>query len=153
MTRTNPDTSKWDRRFMDLAELVASWSKDPSTKVGCVIVNDLRQVISLGYNGFPRGVDDDLRRYENRENKYLMVQHAEANAMHNAIQSPRGCTAYVTAHPCSQCAGALIQCGVKRVVCPDPSGGFSERFATSIAAATFMFGESGIEVVLMHDDQ
>ena len=73
----------WDKRFLDLAEHVAGWSKDPSTQVGCVIVNDKRVVVGLGYNGFPRGVEDTPERLNDRPTKYLMVQHAEVNAILN----------------------------------------------------------------------
>lgn len=135
---------KWDRRFMEVAEMVASWSKDPSTKVGCIIVNERRQIVAQGFNGFPRGVGDYDKRYSDRALKYLMVQHAEANALHNAVQSPRDCIAYVTHMPCSQCAGALIQCGIKGVVTHEPDGGFRERFADSINATVTMFGETGV---------
>lgn len=140
--------SKWDERFLELAHHVGSWSKDPSTKVGCVLVDDQRRVVGLGYNGFPRGVDDNAARYDNRPMKYLMVQHAEANAILNAVGKTAGCTAYVTHHPCANCAGLLIQAGVHRIVSLAPEGGIAERFADSFAAASLMFGEAGIEVEL-----
>lgn len=108
--------TEWDVRFLKLAQEVASWSKDPSTKVGSVIVNAQRQILSLGYNGFPRGVIDD-NRLEDRLTKYAMVVHAEANAIVNSTGSLVDSTAYTwPLMPCSTCAGLLIQSGVKRIV-------------------------------------
>ena len=86
-----PPLMKWDKRFLDLSQLISSWSKDPSTKVGAVVVDDDRRVISLGYNGFPRGVSDD-ERLDNRESKYKIVTHAEANALLFASESLKGYT-------------------------------------------------------------
>ena len=109
----------WDRRFLELASVVGSWSKDPSTKVGAVIVNENKQIVSMGYNGFPRGVRDDYR-LENRETKYNLIVHAEANAIIHAKESLEGCTIYTDPFmPCSKCAGLIIQSGIKRVVSLD----------------------------------
>lgn len=140
--------TNWDSRFLELAHHVSSWSKDPSTKVGCVLVDDQRRVVGMGYNGFPRGVDDSSERYNDRPTKYLMVQHAEANAVLNAVGKTAGCTAYVTHHPCANCARLLIQAGVKRIVSIAPEGGIAERFADSFRAAATMLDESGVEVEL-----
>jgi dCMP deaminase len=107
---------KWDRRFLDLALHVSTWSKDPSTKVGAVIVNEDNQVISLGYNGFPRGVADLQHRYDDRPTKYLFVAHAERNALDNAFTSTKGATLYTSLCPCNECAKSIIQKGIKRVV-------------------------------------
>lgn len=133
-----------DARFLGLAAHVAAWSKDPSSQVGCVLVDSKRRVVGMGYNGFPRGVDDCPARYADRPTKYAMVVHAEANALLNAVSSPAGCTAYVTHHPCSNCAGLLIQAGVARVVCPVPDAGIAERFRDSFAAARVMLAEAGV---------
>lgn len=111
----------WDLRFMEMAELVASWSKDPRTKVGCVLADSKHRVLGVGYNGFPRGVDDRSDRYANREVKLAMVKHAEENAVFNAAKHDLSdAVAYVTLAPCSSCAGTLIQAGVRRVVFPEP---------------------------------
>jgi dCMP deaminase len=75
---------KWDVRFLELANHIAQWSKDPSTKVGAVIVRPDRTICSVGYNGFPRGVDDNEERYMDRPTKYEFVVHAEANAIIHA---------------------------------------------------------------------
>jgi len=140
--------TKWDRRFLDLADHIAAWSKDPSTKVGCVIVNHNRIVVSVGYNGFPRGVNDNSERYNDRSLKYLLVQHAEANAISSAREPLEGFTAYVTQHPCSSCAGLLIQAGIKRIVTTEPGEGLKERFGDSFDATRMMCKEAGIELEL-----
>ena len=139
----------WDNRFLNLAKTISDWSKDPSTKVGCVIVDTKRQVVGLGYNGFPRGVKDHQHRLDDRPTKYLMVQHAEANAVLNATASVDGCTAYVTHMPCASCAGILIQSGVKRICTTRPTDGIAERFAESFAITEIMLGETGIDLVFL----
>lgn len=144
--------SKWNKRFLDLAGEIASWPKDPSTKVGCVLVDDQRRVVGIGYNGFPRGVDDNKERYENRDLKYLMVQHAEANAILNAVGDVSGTIAYVTHHPCSNCLGLLIQASVRSIVTNPTPAGLAERFKDSFSAAKMMAEEAGIEIIELGDD-
>ncbi len=108
---------KWDLRFMELAKHYAGWSKDPSTQIGAVVVDSLNRQLGQGYNGFPRGVNDDPERYANREEKYPLVVHAELNAILNCTLSPRGATLYVyPLPPCPECTKAIIQSGIKRVV-------------------------------------
>ena len=105
--------TNWHERFFALADLVGSWAKDPSTRVGAVIVRPDRTVASIGYNGFPRGVDD---KYTTREDKLLRTVHAEANAIITAREPLHGYTLYVTPlHPCANCAGLIIQSGIKKV--------------------------------------
>jgi dCMP deaminase len=107
---------KWDLRFLEMARNAAGWSKDPSTKVGSVIVDDDKRVISVGYNGFPKGVADD-RRLDDREEKYKVIVHAERNALLFANKDVEGCHMYTYPFmPCSVCAGMIIQSGIKRVV-------------------------------------
>ena len=106
----------WDERFIGLAQHVATWSKDPRTKVGAVLVNETKQVLSVGYNGFPRGVFDLLARYEERETKLMFVAHAERNALDNCFADTRGSTLYCTLPPCNECVKSIIQKGVKRIV-------------------------------------
>ena len=107
---------KWDLRFIEMARNAASWSKDPSTKVGAIIVDDDKRVISVGYNGFPKGVNDD-ERLDNREEKYKMIVHAERNALLFANADVKDCHIYTYPFlPCSVCAGMIIQAGIKRVV-------------------------------------
>jgi dCMP deaminase len=137
----------WDKRFFELAGHVAGWSKDPSTKVGAVIVNDKRQVLGMGYNGFPRGVDDMPHRYENRETKLLLVAHAERNALDNTFVDSEGATLYSTLFPCTDCAKGIIQRGIKRVVTTQPSETQYQRFNCDISA--MMFDEAGVELVVL----
>lgn len=113
---------KWDRRFLDLAKLVASWSKDPSTQTGAVIVRPDRTVVSLGYNGFPRGTSDDPALYADRPTKLDRVVHCEVNAILTAKEPLAGYTLYT--YPflsCIRCATVVIQVGLKRVVAPRPT--------------------------------
>ena len=115
-------STKWDQRFLKLAEHISGWSKDPSTKVGCVVVGEDREIRSTGFNGFPRGIADDAARLEDREQKYPLICHAEENAIMHAARiglSLKGCTAYVTWPPCTRCARSLIQAGVVEVVYPE----------------------------------
>lgn len=143
---------KWDWRFLELAKLVASWSKDPSTRVGAVIVRPNRTVLSLGFNGFPRGCSDEEELYADRDQKYLRVVHGEMNAILTAAEPPRHCTLYVwppAARPftCAQCAAAVIQSGIIRVVGVEAlAATFNERWKPSYAAAAEMYAEAGVTV-------
>lgn len=112
---------KWDFRFLRIAQEVASWSKDPGTKVGAVLVAD-RRIIATGFNGFPSGLSDDLSRYEDRETKLAYTIHAEVNSVLNAAKNgatTKGSTLYVTFPPCVNCSTCIVQAGVERVVCPE----------------------------------
>ena len=111
-------TPKWQQRFMELAVHIASWSKDPSTQVGCVIVDAEKHILSTGYNGFPRGVHDAAAIYQDRPIKHLRVVHAEANAVAAASRhgvSLMGSIVFTTFPCCAQCAALLIQAGVDTV--------------------------------------
>lgn len=111
------NVSKWDLRFLDLTKLISGWSKDPSTKVGAVIVDGDNRVVSIGYNGFPIGIDDDDDRLNNRELKYKMIIHAECNALMFANTNLVGYTMYTYPFmPCPKCASMIIQSGITRVV-------------------------------------
>ena len=137
---------KWDRRFLELAEHIAQWSKDPRTQVGSVIVDDKKRVVSLGYNGFPRGVDDIPERYADRTIKHMYVAHAERNALDNAPLMVDGCTLYTTLFPCMECAKSIIQKGITRVVSHDYEED-NDKFGWSY---TFqMFIEAGVEFKLL----
>jgi dCMP deaminase len=139
--------SKWNIRFMELAEHVAEWSKDPSTKVGCVIVDDQNRVVSLGFNGFPRGVKDFKDRYENRELKYLFVAHAERNALDNAPLSVEGCTLYSPLLPCNECAKSIIQKGIAKVISYAPD---DDRPHLHWDITMQMFKEAGVQLYLIN---
>lgn len=141
---------KWHHRFLDMAKLVASWSKDPSTQTGAVIVSPDRTVVSVGYNGFPRGVEDQLERYENRELKYKMIVHCERNALLFANQSLQGCILYT--YPflsCSVCAGMVIQSGIKVCVAPVLPERLVERWGADLELTRTMFTEAGVAIVEM----
>ena len=107
----------WDVRFMELAHLTGSWSKDPNEKVGCLLVRD-KNVLAGGFNGFPRGIVDDARLFD-RDVKLQLIVHAEANSVASAAlhgHSVKGATAYITRPPCTQCAALLIQAGITKVI-------------------------------------
>ena len=141
-------TSKWDLRFIDLARHISEWSKDPSTKVGCVIVGEDREIRSTGFNGFPRGIVDTSERLEDRNQKYPMICHAEENAIMHAARigvSLKGTTAYVTWPPCSRCSRSLIQAGVSEVIYPS-NVQIPDRWQSDFDIASEMMNEAGIIV-------
>jgi len=136
----------WDSRFLEMARLVSTWSKDPSTQVGAVITRG-KFVVSLGFNGHPKGVADTPERLEIRENKYRTIIHAEMNAILTAKQDLEGCTVYVWPFmPCSQCGSAIVQAGIKRVVSLKSN---NERWTESFAFTSDIFTEAGVELVLL----
>lgn len=135
--------TKWDRRFLGLANLVATWSKDPSTGVGAVIVDAKNRIVSMGFNGFPRAVRDDEAALNNRDEKLRRTIHAEANAILFAGRPVEGCTIYVTHPPCAKCAATIIQAGIARVVSRPPWNSFTERWADDMRSAAEMFAEAG----------
>lgn len=149
---------KWDRRFLELAKQVSTWSKDPSTQVGAVLVKD-RKVVGMGYNGFPRGVTDSEERLNNREIKYPMVVHAEVNAILQAGHAAKGSTLYV--YPsfmlppmCADCCGVAIQAGVSQVVGykPDEEDPRVKRWADSISLAATMWEEATFHDVRSYEE-
>lgn len=114
---------KWNAQFMQLAQVASTWSKDKSTQVGCVIVSPQKEILSMGYNGFPRGVDDNVPERHERPTKYEFVVHAEANALLNAGRNGTrldGGVLYVTMPPCARCAGFIVQSGIKEVIYLEP---------------------------------
>ena len=139
--------SKWSERFMHLAEHVATWSKDPSTQVGCVIVDKQNRVVSLGFNGFPRGIKDLVNRYEDKVRIYLFVAHAERNALDNAPLSVEGCTLYSPLLPCNECAKSIIQKGITKVVSYEPT---EDRPYLRWDITKQMFLEAGVQLYLIN---
>ncbi len=141
MTHTN-----WDLRYLELAKLVASWSKDPSTQTGAVIVRPDNSVASLGYNGFPRGIEDLPERYSNRETKYSLIVHCEMNAVLSAHSGVRGCTLYTWPFlSCDRCAVHMIQAGIVRAVAPSCPPDKQERWAGVFTETRSRFEEAGVE--------
>jgi len=140
---------KWDYRFIELAKHVSSWSKDPSTKVGAVIVDKHNIVRGMGYNGFPRGVKDTSERYADRETKYRFVVHAELNAIMNATGSVRECRIYVwptlmVPSVCPECCKAVIQSGIEEVV--GLQGETQERWQEMAHISETMLREAGLRI-------
>lgn len=139
------DQIKWDKRFLDLAKHISSWSLDPSTQTSSVIT-DGKRIISVGYNGLPMGVEDTHERLNNRELKYSMVVHCERNALLFARGSVENCTLYTWPFmSCSVCAGMVINAGIKRCVAPVNN---NPRWVDSFKLTQQMFQEAGVELVL-----
>jgi dCMP deaminase len=139
---------KWDIRFLELARFKSQWSKDPSTKVGCVIVDKNKREISTGYNGFAQGIKDSKERYDNRDIKYKMVLHSEINAIIFAQRDLTGCTIYTyPMPPCAICTSAIIQAGIKRIVAITPSDDQRSRWQKDFDLSQAMMNEAGIECV------
>lgn len=140
---------KWDGRFLQMAELVASWSKDPSTKCGAVIVRPDRTVVSEGYNGFPKGCDDAEELYANRELKYSRVVHAEMNALLHAREPLHGYTMYTVPRgfgpSCDRCSAHIIQAGITRVVHYGvEEDDFASRWQEACERGLQMYREAGV---------
>jgi dCMP deaminase len=148
------DRERWDRRFLALAEHVAQWSKDPSTKVGAIVVEpSTKLVLGLGYNGFARGVEDTDERLNDRETKYRLVVHAEVNAILAAGLRARGATIYVwpsfmSPPICSDCGKMAIQAGIQEIVGYEvDETNLSDRqlrWKDSIMASRQMWDEAGL---------
>ena len=131
----------WDSRFLRIAEEVSTWSKDPSTKVGAVIVDNRNRVVSMGYNGFPQGVADD-ERLDDREAKYKRIVHAEMNALLFSSKPVVDCRIYTyPLLPCPRCAGPLIQAGINMVICPKNT---PERWSADFEISREILAEAGI---------
>ena len=125
----------WDLRFISLAQYIATWSKDPSTKVGAVLVGPDHEVISHGFNGFPSTMRDDLELYNNREEKLDRIVHAELNALiYAARRLPEGTILYtIPFMPCHKCCIIMIQAGIRRFVAPSPTQAQAERWGDSFS--------------------
>lgn len=120
---------KWDLRFLDMARLVGSWSRDPSTKVGAVITDKQKRIISVGFNGFPQPMPDVASFYSDREEKLSRIVHAEINALIFARGIPEGATLYTyPLMPCERCVVQLLQAGIRRFVAPMASAEHVERW-------------------------
>ena len=141
---------KWDKRYLALAKEVSTWSKDPSTQVGAVTVGAKKEVLSQGFNGFPRGIEDSDERYNHRQTKYKFVVHAEMNAIYNATYSGvslDGATLYVYGLPiCSECAKGIIQVGIKKVVVKKAKE--LDNWNESVELSKQMFDEADVELVI-----
>jgi dCMP deaminase len=143
----------WDYRFLMMAKMVGTWSKDPSKKIGAVAIDDKKHILSTGYNGFPKGIADTEERLNDRPTKYKYVVHGEMNAIYNATYNGinlDGSTLYVWGLPvCSECAKGIVQVGIKRVVI-----GYEdlpeERWVESFNSTLEIFNEAGVVVEDYH---
>jgi dCMP deaminase len=134
---------KWDVRFLELARFVSNWSLDPSTKVGAVISDKHNRVVSIGYNGFPKGIKDD-ERLNDRETKYKIIVHGEINAITFANRNLENCTLYTYPfEPCPRCAGIIIQSGIKRIVAPINK---IDRWENDFKLSRQLFNEANIKI-------
>lgn len=141
----------WDYRWLMLARHISSWSKDRSTKVGCVIVGNANQVLALGYNGFPRGIDDYVPDRHERPAKYKWTEHAERNAIYNAARTGTnltGAVLYVPWFPCVDCARGIVQAGIIRVgtTPPEYEQSFMARWGEDLKVSYDLMTEAGVEV-------
>jgi dCMP deaminase len=150
MTNVNKQ-EKWDRRFMDLCNHISEWTEDRDFKVGAVIVGPDQEIRSTGYNGFPRGVRNDVEdRYDRKSGeKFFWFEHGERNAIYNAARigvSIKDCTLYVNRFPCSDCTRAIIQSGIKTVCCP-PKPSNDGALDHSFDVSEVLIEESGIKLI------
>ncbi len=149
------DYISWDEYFMGISLLSCCRSKDPNTQVGACIVNSENRIMSVGYNGFPKGCSDDEYPWERsgedqNETKYPFVCHAELNAILNAGgNSLKGCKIYVALFPCNECAKAIIQSGINEVIY------ISDKYADSAAtiASKRMLASAGVKLTPFKSDK
>jgi len=140
-------STNWDQRWLGLAQYISTFSKDPSTKCGGVIVRPDKTLASIGFNGFPKGIEDWSHHYENREKKYRKIIHAEINALHFAREQVVGYTLYTWPFaPCEACALHIIQKGIARVVAPKET---PDRWKESVRNASALFTEAGVALYLI----
>ncbi len=143
----------WDRRFIELAKHIGKWSKDRSRQVGCVVVDSKKVVRALGYNGFPRGLDDNDDTRHVRPEKYLWTEHAERNAIYQAARtgnSVDGCTMYLAWFPCVDCARAIVQAGIVELVATRPDLS-DAQWGHDFSVSTRLLEEAGIRLRYVED--
>lgn len=140
------DTPRLREWAIDMAKHVSKLSKDPSTKVGAVIFDPKRRIVSAGYNGFARGVKDAPKRLMDRGTKLKLTLHAEKNAILFATSPLDGCTLIVTHPCCAQCAAQVVQSGIAHVIWPRPAPEFMARWAEDYALSKAQFAEAGVTV-------
>lgn len=139
------DTKKWDYRFLDLAEFISSWSKDPSTKVGAVITDCDNRIVSIGYNGFPKNIYDYPEMLNDRETKYNMIVHGEMNAILFANRSLMNCSLYTYPFiPCPRCSSMVIQSGINRIISYKNS---IDRWEKDLKLSRWLFKQANIDLI------
>ena len=138
---------KWKKRFLKSSKEISTWSKDPSTKVGALIISEDRNIISTGYNGFPRNIEDTEERLNNRELKYKFILHAEMNCILNALyngRSVKDCILFVHGlPPCSECTKSIIQAGIKKVITDSKA---TDNWKESLKLSLEMLKEANVEI-------
>mgnify|MGYP001157469012 FL=1 len=141
---------KWDEYFINIAEQVKLKSKDRKTQIGVVVVGKDNEIVSTGYNSFPRGINDNLNERQERPEKYFWFEHAERNAIYNAARigvSTLGTTMYMTCGmSCSDCARAIINSGVSKIVLRKGKGAKGDKWNESSIRSIQMFKEAGVIV-------
>jgi len=144
-------SKEWSDKYMRLAKEISTWSKDPKRKVGAIVVGEDGQILSQGFNGFPRGIKDNPERLNNRERKHNLMVHGEMNAIYNATLngvSLKNSTLYVYGLPtCNECAKGIIQVGIKKVVAMRPKE-YNGRWDESIKSASALFNEAEITYLI-----
>jgi dCMP deaminase len=147
----------WNDYFLNIAQQVKLKSKDSRTQIGAVIVGIDKEIVSTGYNSFPRGINDDVEQRQERPEKYYWFEHAERNAIYNAARigvSTKDCTIYLTCGiPCADCARGIINAGIRRIVCyPEISGAKGQHWDEHMKRSLVMFNEAGVEIEYYNKD-
>tara|TARA_Y100000310_G_scaffold239405_2_gene242996 strand:- start:4273 stop:4722 length:450 start_codon:yes stop_codon:yes gene_type:complete len=148
----NINRLKWAERFYSLALEVATWSKDPKAKVGAVLVSPCTRQFSFGYNGFPQGIKDSETRLEDTETKLALTVHAELNAILNARTNLTGWSLVTTKAPCLDCAKAIVQAGIREVICP-PIKETLSNWGSSQAKAFELLNEANIMITIIEEEE
>jgi dCMP deaminase len=140
----------WKEYFRGIAHQVKLKSKDRYTQIGAVVVGSDNQIVSTGYNSFPRGIDDSIDERQERPEKYYWFEHAERNSLYNAALigvSTKGCTMYLTCGiPCSDCARGIINSGISKIVCERVGGAVGNLWDEHAKRSIEMFNEAGVRI-------
>ena len=155
MTQQNENMGTWDHKFIGLSKHIAQWSKDTNRKNGAIVVDSDNIVLSMGYNGFPRGCDDSISERYDRPDKYFYTEHAERNSIYHAARhgvSLKGCSMYVTMFPCSDCARAIIQSGIKKLITPKPDLS-SQIWGKHFEISLEMLREANVEIIMINENE
>jgi dCMP deaminase len=141
----------WDEYFINLANSIKLKSKDNSTKIGAVIVGKENEIVSTGYNSFPRGIDDNVPERQERPEKYYWMAHAELNSIINSARigvSTNHCVMYMSCSiPCADCAKAIINAGICKIYCKKDDESIGVHWKESQLRSIQMFKETGVEVI------
>ena len=144
------EVSTWDKNYLGLCDYIKEWSKDPSSQFGAAIVDSRGNPVSLGVNGFPRGLKDTEERWEDRSLKYPRVIHAEKNAIFFAMRNLEGCTLYCNGVPCVTCAGDIAQVGINMIICYEPNENYLKRWSVDDTIESCL--ETGVKLRMVNRD-